>query len=75
MQEIRGNLGLYCPYCGRQLAADAAAPYHLKAHTVLAGNYVIGDVTEEDAFSITYTGYDMEHAHKVAVREFSRGSM
>lgn len=70
MQEIRGNLGLYCPYCGRQLAADAAAPYHLKAHTVLAGNYVIGDVTEEDAFSITYTGYDMEHAHKVAVREF-----
>ncbi len=70
MQEIRGNLGLYCPYCGRQLAADAAAPYHLKAHTVLAGNYVIGDVTEEDAFSITYTGYDMKHAHKVAVREF-----
>ena len=70
MQEIRGNLGLYCPYCGRQLAADAAAPYHLKAHTVLAGNYVIGDVTEEDAFSITYTGYDMEHAHKVAIREF-----
>ena len=59
-----------CPNCHRNGAFITAAPYHLKAGTVLAGRYLVGDAIGEGGFGITYIGLDRTLAKRVAIKEF-----
>ena len=58
-----------CPYCDFDTKNEQSAPY-LAYGTILAGQYVIGDVLERNSEGVTYLGIDTVTNNCVRVREF-----
>lgn len=59
-----------CPHCGFDEAAYEPLPHHLPPETILYGKYLIGKVMGEGGFGITYVGWDLNLATKVAIKEY-----
>lgn len=68
MKPLNGST--VCPYCRRNVMFSSAAPYHLKAGTVLSNRYLVGESIGEGGFGITYIGLDQTLAKRVAIKEF-----
>ncbi len=59
-----------CPHCGRPPIAPPDSPLQLPPRTILHDQYVIGRVLGHGGFGVTYIGWDMNLARKVAVKEY-----
>ncbi len=59
----------FCSYCGQDPRVDNQ-PHQLHAGTVLYNRYLVGNVLGEGGFGITYIGFDMKLAMRVAIKEF-----
>lgn len=59
----------FCPHCGWN-QNQPSAPHQLKPCTILNGKYMVGRVLGEGGFGITYLGWDINLAVKVAVKEY-----
>ncbi len=68
MKPLNGSA--VCPHCRRNIMFSDSAPYHLKAGTVLANRYLVGESIGEGGFGITYIGLDQTLAKRVAIKEF-----
>ena len=58
-----------CPIC-RQAVNCTPPSHHLRPGTVLGGRYYLGAALGHGGFGITYVGYDMLAARKVAIKEY-----
>ena len=68
MKPLNGSS--VCPHCHRNIMFAVSAPYHLKAGTVLADRYLVGESIGEGGFGITYIGLDQTLSKRVAIKEF-----
>ncbi len=68
MEEAGENA--VCPHCGRPTVQPPDSPLHLPPRTILHEQYVIGRVLGHGGFGVTYLGWDMNLARKVAVKEY-----
>ncbi len=60
-----------CPYCGYDPATDEGKyPLALPHGSILAGQYITGQVLGQGGFGITYKAYDVHLAQRVAIKEF-----
>ncbi len=64
-----------CMACGMKESAITTTKKHLPLRTVLKGKYLVGRVTGEGGFGITYVGYDLDLEIKVAIKEFCPGNI
>ncbi|HZU24253.1 MAG TPA: protein kinase [Bryobacteraceae bacterium] len=60
----------FCPHCGRSASAPAASPLHLDPRTVLQNQYVVGRVLGHGGFGVTYLGWDLNLARRLAIKEY-----
>lgn len=58
-----------CPIC-RQAVNCTPPSHHLRPGTVLGGRYYLGAALGHGGFGITYVGFDMLAARKVAIKEY-----
>lgn len=61
--------GSVCAECGYDNDTQNDSVY-LKTKTVIAGQYVIGDVIKIESDSVTYSGYDGQLDKPILIREF-----
>ncbi len=59
-----------CPYCGYLQNTPAKEVYHIAPGTTIHGRYLVGRVLGSGGFGITYIGYDLTLAKKVAIKEY-----
>lgn len=59
-----------CPYCGYLQNTPAKEVYHIAPGTTIHGRYLVGRVLGSGGFGITYIGYDMTLAKRVAIKEY-----
>lgn len=59
-----------CPRCGYQRSATPESPFYLSPGTLLQSQFLIGRVLGAGGFGITYIGYDLNLARKVAIKEY-----
>lgn len=59
-----------CPYCGYLHQEQKVQGYVLQPGTILHGKYLIGKVLGQGGFGITYIGWDIALARKVAIKEY-----
>ncbi|MBM3812648.1 MAG: hypothetical protein FJW20_13555 [Acidimicrobiia bacterium] len=77
--EDRGELDP-CPRCGWAEATRPESSLYMPARTLLGERYLVGRVLGYGGFGITYLGWDLSLARKVAIKEYmpsgvaSRGS-
>jgi len=60
----------FCGQCGRARDLAAESPLHLPPRTILCDQYVIGRVLGHGGFGVTYLGWDLNLARKVAIKEY-----
>lgn len=65
----KSNAGI-CPHCGFDEGHYEPAPHHLPPRSILAGKFLLGRVLCEDAFGITYMGWDLNLDLKLAIKEY-----
>ncbi len=51
-------------------ARHPESPHHLRRHSILLGRYYTGRVLGQGGFGITYMGWDLHLARRVAIKEF-----
>ena len=59
-----------CPHCGYLHQNSAEQMFALQPGTILYGRYLVGRVLGQGGFGITYIGYDLPLARKVAIKEY-----
>lgn len=59
-----------CLRCGHQRSATPDSPFYLNPGTLLQNQFLIGRVLGAGGFGITYIGYDLNLARKVAIKEY-----
>lgn len=59
-----------CPVCEWKAGTKPDSPLHLSPGTVLTEQYVVGRVLGHGGFGITYLGWDLNLARKIAVKEY-----
>ena len=64
-----------CLNCGWKPGAPATSPLYLTPGTVLREQYVIGLVLGHGGFGITYLGWDVNLARKIAIKEYFPGGV
>ncbi len=64
-----------CLNCGWKPGAPATSPLYLTPGTVLREQYVIGLVLGHGGFGITYLGWDLNLARKIAIKEYFPGGV
>ncbi|MCZ2149804.1 MAG: protein kinase [Bryobacterales bacterium] len=67
--EPRGA-GDTCEHCGYREGTEPDSPLHLHPRTELHGQYLIGKVLGHGGFGITYLGWDLNLARKIAIKEY-----
>lgn len=67
MEETTSNP---CPHCGYLHQKQNGQEYALQPGTILHGKYLIGKVLGQGGFGITYIGWDIPLARKVAIKEY-----
>ncbi|XME04132.1 protein kinase domain-containing protein [Lachnospiraceae bacterium C1.1] len=71
LNEIKNKSAITeCPFCHKNPNLMLQVNHQLKAETILAGKYLVGDVLGEGGFGITYVGFDLNLEMKVAIKEF-----
>ncbi|MGC4056086.1 MAG: serine/threonine-protein kinase [Paludibaculum sp.] len=59
-----------CPACGWSNTSQPDSPFYLWPGTVLKEQYVIGRVLGHGGFGITYVGWDLNLARRIAIKEY-----
>ena len=59
-----------CASCGYVEGTAPASPVYMAPRTVLREQYMVGRVVGHGGFGITYIGWDLELARKIAVKEY-----
>lgn len=59
-----------CPHCGYDPEENRPPDYILRQGTILNGKYVVGKMLGQGGFGITYVGWDLSLARKVAIKEY-----
>jgi serine/threonine protein kinase len=59
-----------CPFCHWKEGTRADSPLYLNPRTVLKEQYLVGRVLGHGGFGITYIGWDLYLARKIAVKEY-----
>jgi serine/threonine protein kinase len=59
-----------CPLCGYYRATVPESPFYLSPGTMLQNQFLIGKVLGAGGFGITYIGYDLNLARRVAIKEY-----
>ncbi|MCC6364395.1 MAG: protein kinase [Bryobacterales bacterium] len=67
--EPRGA-GDTCAHCGYREGTEPDSPLHLRPRTELHGQYLIGKVLGHGGFGVTYLGWDLNLARKIAIKEY-----
>ena len=67
--EERGAADV-CSRCGWREGSKPESPLYLPPRTILDDQYMIGRVLGYGGFGITYLGWDMNLARKLAVKEY-----
>jgi serine/threonine protein kinase len=62
-----------CSHCGWAPGAQPESPLYLAPGTILRDQYLVGRVLGHGGFGITYLGWDLTLARKVAVKEYFPG--
>lgn len=60
----------YCPVCRRYASQYSSPSYVLSPGTVLKNRYLVGAMIGKGGFGITYIGYDIAFARRIAIKEF-----
>lgn len=64
-----------CPHCGREEITTPESPYCLAPRTVLQEQYLVGRALGYGGFAVTYLGWDLNLARKVALKEYFPGGI
>ncbi|WP_321475157.1 serine/threonine-protein kinase [uncultured Paludibaculum sp.] len=59
-----------CPACGWSSTSQPDSPFYLWPGTILKEQYVIGKVLGHGGFGITYMGWDLNLARRIAIKEY-----
>ncbi|MGJ5817854.1 serine/threonine protein kinase [Paludibaculum fermentans] len=59
-----------CPVCGWSATSQPDSPFYLWPGTILKEQYVIGRVLGHGGFGITYLGWDLNLARRIAIKEY-----
>lgn len=59
-----------CPTCGWSTTSQPDSPFYLWPGTILKEQYVIGRVLGHGGFGITYMGWDLNLARRIAIKEY-----
>ncbi|MEZ5351878.1 MAG: serine/threonine-protein kinase [Bryobacteraceae bacterium] len=59
-----------CPKCGWQRGAPAESPLYLNPGFVLREQYLVGRSLGHGGFGITYLGWDLNLARRIAIKEY-----
>lgn len=70
----RGNAAI-CPSCGYDEHAPPTVPFQLPPRSVLNDQYIVGRALGAGGFAITYLGWDMRLARRVAIKEYMPSGM
>ena len=62
--------GYPCPRCGFSPEKNERMEFTLPPETILAGKYLVGRMLGQGGFGITYIGWDIAQARKVAIKEY-----
>lgn len=62
--------GTVCAACGWSATSQPESPFYLWPGTVLKEQYVIGKVLGHGGFGITYLGWDLNLARRIAIKEY-----
>ena len=62
--------GYPCPNCGFDPGQGQKNTFSLPPQTILYGKYLVGRVLGQGGFGITYIGWDIALARKVAIKEY-----
>jgi serine/threonine protein kinase len=72
--EDRGDSST-CARCGWQEGQRLDSPLYLPPRTVLHEQYVVGRVLGHGGFGITYLGWDLNLARRIAIKEYLPGGV
>ncbi|MFN7922628.1 MAG: serine/threonine-protein kinase [Bryobacteraceae bacterium] len=64
-----------CPHCGWAAGTPSQGPLYLNPGTILREQYVVGRVLGHGGFGITYLGWDLNLARRVAIKEYFPGGV
>lgn len=68
MSEVNG--APVCPNCHWEMGSTAESPLHMDPGTTLQEQYLVGCVLGHGGFGITYIGWDLNLARKIAIKEY-----
>jgi len=72
---MASNPGGECPHCGWFPGKPPESPLYLAPGTVLREQYMVGRVLGHGGFGITYLGWDLNLARKIAIKEYFPGGV
>jgi serine/threonine protein kinase len=64
-----------CPNCGFDEAGPPTVPFQLPLRSLLNDQYMVGRALGAGGFAITYLGWDMRLARRVAIKEYMPSGM
>src|SRR5690348_10034952 len=64
-----------CPVCQWRRNTPATSPLYLTPGTVLNEQYLVGRTLGHGGFGITYLGWDLNLARKIALKEYFPGGV
>lgn len=67
--------GEHCPQCGWGETSQTESPFYLRPGTLLREQYVVGRVLGHGGFGITYLGWDLNLARRIAIKEYFPGGV
>ena len=71
MKCMKGIMtGRYCAFCGSEQLTTQEMNNALPLRSILNGRYLVGRILGAGGFGITYLGYDLVNARRIAIKEF-----
>ena len=64
-----------CPICGYDETAPPSVPFQLTPRSVLNDQYLVGRPLGAGGFAITYLGWDIRLARRIAIKEYMPSGM